>query len=106
MGNPTITNEIIIVPEINPKTIFKNSEEKNLAENWYAENAFQTIESVQVYDLSGRVFSTDFYKINDGKINVNLKDVPSGMCIVRITYTNERSLESTENSAIRVFVNK
>lgn len=106
LGNPTTTNEIIIVPEINRKTIFKNSEEKNLAENWYAENAFQNIESVQVYDLSGRVFSTDFYKINDGKINVNLKDVPTGMCIVRVMYTNERSLEGTENSAVRLFVNK
>jgi CarboxypepD_reg-like domain len=106
LGNPTITNEVIIVPEINPKIVFKNSEEKNLAENWYAENAFQNIESVQVYDLSGRVFETDFHKINDGKINVNLKNMPSGMCIVRVTYLNERSLEGTENSAVRIVINR
>lgn len=106
LGNPTITNEVIIVPEINPKAIFKNSEEKNLAENWYAENAFQEVESVQVYDLSGRVFETDFYKMNDGKISVNLKNVPLGMCIVRVTYVNERSLAGTENSAVRVLVGR
>jgi hypothetical protein len=106
LGNPTVTNEVIIVPEINPKTVFKNSEEKSLAENWYAENAFQEVESVQVYDLLGRVFETDFYKMNDGKISVNLKNVPSGMCIVRVTYVNERSLEGTENSAVRVLVGR
>jgi hypothetical protein len=106
LGNPTVTNEVIIVPEINQKTVFKNSEEKSLAENWYAENAFQEVESVQVYDLSGRVFEADFFKINDGKIKVNLRNVPSGMCIVRVTYTNERSLDGTENSAVRVLVNR
>jgi CarboxypepD_reg-like domain len=105
LGNPTVTEEVIIVPEINQKTVFKNAEEKSLAENWYAENAFQEVESVQVYDLSGRVFETDYFKMNDGKISVNLRNVPSGMCIVRVTYTNERSLEGTESSAVRVLVN-
>jgi hypothetical protein len=106
IGNPTITEEVIIVPQINEKAVFANSEEKSLAENWYAQNAFQNIESVQVYDLSGRVFETDFYKLNDGKISVNLKNAPSGICIVRVTYTNERSLEGTENSAVRVLVGR
>jgi CarboxypepD_reg-like domain len=106
LGNPTVTEEVIIVPEINQKTVFKNTEEKSLAENWYAENAFQEVESVQVYDLSGRVFETDYFKMNDGKISVNLRNVPSGMCIVRVTYTNERSLEGTENSAVRVLVGR
>jgi hypothetical protein len=106
LGNPTVTEEVIIVPEINQKTVFKNAEEKSLAENWYAENAFQEVESVQVYDLSGRVFETDYFKMNDGKISVNLRNVPSGMCIVRVTYINERSLEGTENSAVRVLVNR
>ena len=106
LGNPTIIEEVIIVPQIHEKTFFANSEESNLAENWYAENAFQNIESVQVYDLSGRVFETDFYKINDGKIKINLKNVSSGMCIVRVTYTNERSLEGTESSAIQIWVNR
>jgi hypothetical protein len=106
LGNPTVTEEVVIVPEINQKTVFKNSEEKSLAENWYAENAFQEVESVQVYDLSGRVFETDYLKMNDGKIKVNLRNVPSGMCIVRVTYTNERSLDGTENSAVRVLVNR
>jgi hypothetical protein len=106
LGNPTVTEEVIIVPEINQKTVFKNSEEKSLAENWYAENTFQEVESVQVYDLSGRVFESDYFKMNDGKISVNLRNVPSGMCIVRVTYTNERSLEGTENSAVRVLVGR
>jgi hypothetical protein len=106
LGNPTITDEVIIVPQINEKIVFTNSEEKYLAENWYAENAFQNVESVQVYDLLGRVFEADFHKINDGKICLNLKNVPSGMCIVRVSYTNERSLGGTENSAIRVMVMK
>ncbi len=106
LGNPTVTDEVIIVPEINQKTVFKNSEEKNLAENWYQENAFQNVESVQVYDLSGRVFETNFYKISDGKISVNLRNVPSSMCIVRVTYMNERSLEGSESSAVRVLVGR
>jgi CarboxypepD_reg-like domain len=106
LGNPTVTEEVIIVPEINQKTVFRNVEEKSLAENWYAENAFQEVESVQVYDLSGRVFETDYFKMNDGKISVNLRNVSSGMCIVRVTYTNERSLAGTENSAVRVLVGR
>ncbi len=96
----------MIVPEISEKIVFNNSEEKSLAEDWYAENAFQNVESVQVYDLSGRIFATDFLKINDGKISVNLKYVPSGMYIVRVTYSNERSIEGAENSVVRVWVNK
>jgi CarboxypepD_reg-like domain len=106
IGNPTITEEVIIIPQINEKTVFVNSVEKSLAENWYAKNAFQEVESVQVYDLSGRVFEADYFKMNDGKISVNLRNVPSGMCIVRVTYTNERSLDGTENSAVRVLVNR
>lgn len=106
LGNPTITKEVMIVPEISEKIVFNNSEEKSLAEDWYAENAFQNVESVQVYDLSGRIFATDFLKINDGKISVNLKYVPSGMYIVRVTYSNERSIEGAENSVVRVWVNK
>jgi hypothetical protein len=106
LGNPTATNEVIIVPQINETTIFVNSEDKSLAENWYAENAFQNVESVAVYDLSGILFETNFLKINDGKIKVNLKNVPSGMCIVRVTYTNERSLEGAENSVVRVMMNR
>jgi hypothetical protein len=106
LGNPTVMEEVIIVPEINQKTVFKNAEEKSLAENWYAENAFQEVESVQVYDLSGRVFETDYFKMNDGKLRVNLRNVPSGMCIVRVTYMNERSLEGKENSAVRVLVGR
>lgn len=106
LGNPTIKDEIIIVPQVQEKSVFDNAEEKSLAEKWYAENAFQNVETVQVYDLSGRVFKTDFFKISDGKISVNLKYVPSGMYIVRVTYSNERSLEGTDNATVRVVVNK
>ena len=106
LGNPTITNELIIVPQIHEKTVFVNSEEKYLAEKWYLENAFQNVESVDVYDLSGRIFESVFVKINDGKIKVNLKNIPSGMIVVRVTYRNERSLEVLEHSAVRVFINQ
>jgi hypothetical protein len=106
LSNPTVTNEVIIVPQIHEKAVFSNSEEKYLAENWYAGNAFQNIESVKVYDLSGKAFETNFLKIDDGKIKVNLKNVPSGMCIIRVTYANEQSLQGTENSTVRVMINR
>jgi CarboxypepD_reg-like domain len=106
LGNPTISEEVIIVPQLDEKVEINDSEERDEATDWYAKNAFQNIESVQVYDLSGLTYSTDFYKINDGKISVNLKNVPSGMHLVRVTYSNERSIENAEVSAMRIWVKK
>ena len=106
LGNPTVSEEVIIVPQLQEKVEINDSEERAEAINWFSKNGFQQVESVQVYDLSGRIYSTDFYKINDGKININLKDVPSGMHLVRVKYSNERSLENQEVSVVRVWVSK
>jgi hypothetical protein len=106
LGNPTVSEEVIIVSQLHEKVEINDSGEWAEAIDWYAKNGFQDIESVQVYDLSGRTYSTDFYKINDGKININLKNVPSGMHLVRVKYSNERSLESEEVSVVRIWVMK
>jgi hypothetical protein len=106
LGNPTVSEEVIITSQLHENVEINNPEERAEAIDWYAKNGFQDIESVQVYDLSGRTYSTDFHKINDGKININLKNVPSGMHLVRVKYSNERSLESEEVSVVRIWVIK
>jgi hypothetical protein len=107
LDNPTVKETIMIVAKIHEETVFNSPEEKILAENWYTANAFQHIEEVQVYDLMGRVFKTDFYKLNDGKIVVNIKNVPNEtMCIVRVTYSNEHSINAIEHDAVKVMVKK
>lgn len=106
LGNPTVSEEVIIVPQLHEKVEINDPEERAEAIDWYAKNGFQNIESVQVYDLSGLTYSTDFYKINDGKISVNLKNIPSGMHLVRVVYSNERSIENEEVSVVRIWVKK
>jgi hypothetical protein len=106
LGNPTVSEEVTIVPQLHEKVEINDPEERAEAIDWYAKNGFQNIESVQVYDLSGRTYSTDFHKINDGKININLKNVPSGMHLVRVTYSSERSIENQEVSVVRIWVTK
>ena len=106
LGNPTVSGEVIIVSQLHEKVEINNPEERAEAIDWYAKNGFQDINEVQVYDLSGRTYSTNFYKINDGKININLKNVPSGMHLVRVKYSNERSLENEEISVVRIWVEK
>jgi CarboxypepD_reg-like domain len=106
LGNPTVVEEVEIVVQLDEKAIFTNPEERDEAADWYARNGFHTIESVQVYDLSGRTYQANFNKINDGKISINLKNVPSGMHFVRVKYSHERSIENEEISVVRIWVNK
>ncbi len=106
LGNPTVSEEVIIVSQLHEKVTITDPEACAEAVDWYTKNGFQNIDEVQVYDLSGRTYSTNFYKINDGKINLNLKNVPSGMHLVRVKYSNERSLENEEISVVRIWVEK
>ena len=106
LGNPTVSEEVMIIPQLHEKVEINDPEERAEAIDWYAKNGFQNIESVQVYDFSGLIYSTNFYKINDGKININLKNVPSGMHLVRVKYSNERSIENEEIGVVRIWVIK
>jgi hypothetical protein len=106
LGNPTVKNEVEIVPEIDAKSKFDNMESHNLAKLWYSENAFQHIENVMVYDLSGRNFEISYTKVGNQKIIINLSQVPMGLCIIRITYANELNPDGPESSAVRVMVLK
>ena len=96
----------MIIPQLHEKVEINDPEERAEAIDWYAKNGFQNIESVQVYDFSGLIYYTNFYKINDGKININLKNVPSGMHLVRVKYSNERSIENEEIGVVRIWVIK
>jgi hypothetical protein len=105
LGNP-VADKLIIVPQLFSNETVTNLEDLKEAEEWYRENAFQEVEDVQVYDLSGKVFKAHFFKLNDGKIQVNLKFVPTGTYMVRVTYANERSPEDQENGVVRIEVVK
>ena len=106
LGNPTVSEEVIIIPQLHEKEIINDPEERDEAMDWYAKNGFQEIESVQIYDLTGRTYQATFHKINDGKISVNLKNVPAGMHLVRVRYANERSVENSELAVVRIWVVK
>ena len=106
LGNPTVSEEVIIILQLHEKVEIKDPEERDEAMDWYAKNGFQEIESVQIYDLTGYTYPTTFHKINDGKISINLKNVPSGMHLVRVRYANERSVENSELAAVRIWVVK
>ncbi len=106
LGNPTVSEEVIIIPKMDEKVIIENPEERDEAVDWYTKNGFQHIEDVQVYDLSGKVYKTSFEKINDGKIKINLNHVPSGIYLVRVKYANERSIENEEVSVVRIWIMK
>jgi CarboxypepD_reg-like domain len=105
LGNP-VADRLIIVPQLFSNETVTNLEDLKEAEEWYRENAFQEVEDVQVYDLSGKVFKAHYLKLNDGKIQVNLKFVPAGTYMVRVTYANERSPENQENGVVRIVVLK
>jgi CarboxypepD_reg-like domain len=106
LGNPTVSSEVIVVTQLHEKVVINDPEERAEAVEWYANNGFQNIKEVQVYDLSGRTYSTDFHKMNDGKINVNLTSVPAGMHLARVKYSNERSIENEEIGVVRIWVKK
>lgn len=106
LGNPTVSREVIIVSQLSEKIEINDPEERAEAVDWYAKNGFQNIEEVQIYDLSGRICATDFHKMNDGKININLTNVPAGMHLVRVKYFNERSIENEEIGVVRIWVKK
>ncbi len=105
LGNP-VADKLIIVPQLFSNETVTNLEDLKEAEEWYRANAFQEVEDVQVYDLSGKVFKAHYFKLNDGKIQVNLKFVPAGTYLVRVTYANERSPENQENGVVRIEVLK
>jgi hypothetical protein len=105
LGNP-VADKLIIVPQLFSNETVTNLEDLKEAEEWYRENAFQEVEDVQVYDLSGKVFKAHYFKLNDGKIQVNLKFVPAGTYMVRVTYANERSPEDQENGVVKIEVVK
>jgi CarboxypepD_reg-like domain len=106
LGNPTVSEEVIIVSQLHEKVEINDPEERAEAMDWYANNGFQNIESVVVYNLSGQRFPVNFHKMNDGKININLTNVPAGMHFVRVTYSNERSIENGEISVAKIWVVK
>lgn len=106
LGNPTVSEEVTIIPKLDEKVIIENPEERDEAVDWYTKNGFQHIEDVQVYDQSGKVFESTFEKVNDGKIKVNLNHVPSGMYLVRVKYANERSLEKEGISVVKIWIIK
>jgi CarboxypepD_reg-like domain len=106
LGNPVVTNEVIIVPVLDPSLFFEDTQEKITIENWYAENGFQNVQKVEVYDIKGSIFRSNYEKIDDGNLKVNLEFVPNGICFIRVTYSNENSPIFVEKSAIRVMVNR
>jgi CarboxypepD_reg-like domain len=106
LGNPVVSNEVIIVPELDPSSFFEDTQEKITIENWYAENAFQNVQKVEVYDIKGSIFKSNYEKIDDGNLKVNLEFVPNGICFIRVTYSNENSPVFVEKSAIRVMINR
>ncbi len=106
LGNPLVSDMVTIAPELDPFTRIKNIEERVETEAWIAQNGFEEVQSVEVYDSQGKMFNTSYVQLYNGHIRVNLKNVPSGICFVRVTFSNERSMGVLEKSAVRVIVNR
>jgi hypothetical protein len=97
-ANPTVGDETIIIPKFETEI----ADNQLLNKYWIYKNAFQRVHQVWVYDLSGRQFPIRYEKLHDGAIKLNLSRVPNGLYILRMAYSNDKSLTQEEISMTRL----
>ncbi|UTA67612.1 carboxypeptidase-like regulatory domain-containing protein [Emticicia sp. 21SJ11W-3] len=106
-GNAVQNGELTLVPQLSASPDSAGtSYERSVHEQWFQQNGFQEVQSVQIYDNSGRVFTESFSKVSDGMIRVDVRHVPRGSYIVRIVYRNERSIAEHEVSTVRIIIER
>ncbi|MFY7887713.1 MAG: carboxypeptidase-like regulatory domain-containing protein [Spirosomataceae bacterium] len=96
LGNPSAEENILVVPKVSYPANYQVTAEDQASETWFVHNAFQHIEALSVYDFAGNVVTTDYTKLNDGQLQLNLKHVPAGEYILRVAYTNQNCQEKME----------
>lgn len=106
-GNAVQNEEAIIIPKLSthPDSSII-SYDKTKDERWFRQNGFQEITSVQVYDQSGRIFTENYTKISDGEIKIDVKHIPTGVYIVKVIFSNERSITKQEISNTRLLIER
>ncbi len=106
-GNAVQNGELTLVPQLSASPDSAGtSYERSVHEQWLQQNGFQEVQSVQIYDNSGRVFTESFSKVSDGMVRVDVRHVPRGSYIVRIVYRNERSIAEHEVSTVRIIIER
>lgn len=96
LGNPSAEENILVIPKVSYPANYQVTAEDQASEAWFVHNAFQHIEALSIYDFAGNVVTTDYTKLNDGQLRLNLKHIPAGEYILRVAYTNQNCQEKME----------
>lgn len=96
LGNPSAEENILVIPKVSYPANYQVTAEDQASEAWFVHNAFQHIEALSIYDFAGNVITTDYTKLNDGQLRLNLKHIPAGEYILRVAYTNQNCQEKME----------
>jgi hypothetical protein len=98
--------EVILNPKLSHNAHFYDNSLKERIEKWYTENGFQEVKDVEIYDQSGKVFKSNFRVVNDGKVWVNIRHIPSGDYFIRMKLVNERSQVEEEMAVTQLSIRK
>jgi hypothetical protein len=91
-------DEVVICPKLSGNAFISSDNLEEQIKKWYTENGFQEVKDVEIYDLSGKVFKSNFRVINDGKVWVNIRHIPTGEYFIRMKLVNERSQVDEETA--------
>jgi CarboxypepD_reg-like domain len=98
--------EVVLNPKLSHNAHFYDNSLKERIEKWYTENGFQEVKDVEIYDQSGKVFKSNFRVVNDGKVWVNIRHIPSGDYFIRMKLVNERSQVEEETAVTQFSIRK
>lgn len=98
--------EVILNPKLSHNAHFYDNSLKERIEKWYTENGFQEVKDVEIYDQSGKVFKSNFRVVNDGKVWINIRHIPSGDYFIRMKLVNERSQVEEEMAVTQLSIRK
>jgi hypothetical protein len=99
-------DEVVICPKLSEKAFISSDKLEEQIEKWYTENGFQEVKDVEIYDQSGKVFKSNFRVVNDGKVWVNIRHIPSGDYFIRMKLVNERSQVEEETAVTQLSIRK
>ncbi len=99
-------DEVIICPKLSEKAFISSDKLEEQVKKWYTENGFQEVKNVEIYDQSGKVFKSNFRVVNDGKVWVNIRHVPTGDYFIRVKLINERSQVDEETAVTSLSIRK
>ncbi len=99
-------DEVVICPKLSEKAFISSDNLEAQIKKWYTENGFQEVKDVGIYDQSGKVFKSNFRVVNDGKVWINIRHIPSGDYFIRMKLVNERSQVEEEMAVTQLSIRK